>query len=356
VRVANVVQSLSNDALVGDDGDDNGGVKGSVVASTRRSLLVLFAPLPSDVECSDVDVLRDELDEPFATLKLTSLCDAANARVLFVRCGRDADAMLCNAVTTVVRRHLRGECVHVDQISTQFGSASPALSACAIGAMRLRVVGWTETTKLLASMQTEAHCTMGAQFGGVLSDEWAAVAAISIERVLALLQHCSQFACVKSSVPNSGTASFSALINSLLVTNTCLLLAATSERAKCRHLLLAAASGGVQAVAFVVPADATSRLTSHQGLLRRMHELSDGVSGDVATTAVRRPNRVHAVLVVKKLTRAEESLFAPNRGMAVLLPTVEIAPERETDDNGVGGTPSSPIVGSPDARPSLDTA
>jgi hypothetical protein len=331
--VADVIQALSNEALVGDDSLAN-----------RRAIVVVVAPLPGDIDCGDADALQDEIDEPLKRLNLSALCESANARVLFVSSSSDqSNAPLSDAVADAVRRRLRGELVRVAQVTTAL--ASPPLWATRqVAAKRLQIVGWTDAAGVLASVHTDAHATMGA--GAVLSNEWAAVAAIALERVLPLLPHCAQFACVKASSP--GGASFAALVNSLLVTNKCLLLAARSERASSRYMLLAAASGGVQAVAFVVP---SGGVAAHECLLQRARELSDGVLASLR----RLPSSIetrNAVLVVKKLTRAEESLFAAPGRAIVLLPTVEIAAEpgsRGDADASARDVASSPI-GSPNAR------
>jgi hypothetical protein len=328
--VADVIQALCNEALVSDD-----------ALIDRRAIVVVVAPLPDDIECVSADAVQDEIDEPLIRRRL--MCESANARVLFLSCGQ-SNAMLSDAVAVALRRHLRGVLVRVADVADAI-AAPPLWSTVPAAAKRLHIVGWTESAGVLASVHTDAHPTMGA--GAVLSDEWAAVAAIALDRVTPLFPHCAQFACVKASSP--GAASFAALLNSLLVTNKCLLLAARSERAVNRHLLLTAASGGVQAVAFVVPAAVVS---SHECLLQRARELSDGVLASLR----RLPSSVesrNAVLVVKKLTRAEESLFAPNR-VTVLLPTVEVDAEPSTlagdeaDNSDVALSPVS--IGSPNAR------
>jgi hypothetical protein len=71
--VADVIQALSNEALVGDDSLAN-----------RRAIVVVVAPLPGDIDCVDADAVQDEIDEPLKRLNLSALCESANARVLFV--------------------------------------------------------------------------------------------------------------------------------------------------------------------------------------------------------------------------------------------------------------------------------
>jgi hypothetical protein len=321
-----------------DDGD-------ALLGARRRALVCAFLAPPTDVD-ADADVMLSELEEPFRQRhgQLASVCAANGAAVLFVVCGDDARAAtLRDNLDVIARRYLCGcACRLADVVALD---ALDLFSSVAAPLKRVHVAGCDPASGACASLQLELCSALASSFPAAFASEWTAVAAISVSRVLPLLPLCAPFACVK---PDDAACavSFAALINSLHSARTCLLLAAGDERS--RQFLLLCSSGSANGVAFLLPESAPGQaLLFHHAKELARAAVEGGRAQSRPSTSTKAAGAA-SVLVAKKLTRAEQALFARNR-VVVVVPTATVE-EESADDVRLNSTCDSPTVGSPARR------
>jgi len=324
-RLATQADDVDGDALLG---------------ARRRALVCAFLAPPTDVD-ADADVMLSELEEPFRQRhgQLASVCAASGAAVLFVVCGDDARAAtLRDNLDVIARRYLcGGACRLADVVALD---ALDLFSSVAAPLKRVHVSGCDPASGACASLQLELCSALASVFPVAFASEWTAAAAISVSRVLPLLPLCAPFACVK---PDDAACavSFAALINSLHSARACLLLAAGDERS--RQFLLLCSSGSASGVAFLLPESAPG----HALLFHHAKELARAAAESRASASTKAAGAA-SVLVAKKLTRAEQALFARNR-VVVVVPTATVE-EESADDVRLNSTCDSPTVGSPARR------